>query len=210
MSIFFSVLLTVFLVAVIASLGREGLWSNLITLFNVLVAGMLATNFYDAAAAWLTSTLPVLGYFADFACLWLIFAVSLGVFQAATQAVSKVRVKFIKQVDAAGSWLLAAWIGWVMVCFITMSLHTAPLARGFMWNGFRPEIEGKMYLGLAPDRKWLGLMHKISQEGFCRLVKKEDLPKYAFDPEGRFIPMWAAKRSRYENAEGVFLKDEAL
>lgn len=208
MSIFFSVLLTVLLLAVVASLSREGLWSNLITLFNVILAGMLATNFYDAAAAWLSKSLPAVAYFSDFVCLWLIFAVVLGVFQATTQSVSKVRVKFIKQVDVAGSWILAIWVGWVTVCFATMTLHTAPLARGFMWNGFAPEV--RMYMGLAPDRKWLGLMHKLSQEGFCRLVKSEDLPKYAFDPEGRFIPMWATRRSRYENAQGVFVKDDAL
>lgn len=208
MSILFPVVLTVLLVAVIASLGGEGLWSNLITLFNVILAGMLATNFYDAAAAWLAKTLPAASYFADFACLWIIFAVALGVFQATTLAVSKVRVKFVKQVDVAGSWILAIWIGWVTVCFAAMTFHTAPLARGFMWNGFTPEL--RMYMGLAPDRKWLSLMHKLSQEGFCRLVKKEDLPKYAFDAEGKFIPMWAAKRGRYENTEGMFPKDDAL
>lgn len=208
MSILFPIMLTVVLVAVIASLGREGLWSNLITLFNMILAAMLATNFYDTAAAALVKSVPSAAYFADFACIWLIFALALAVFQTATQQVSKVRVKFVKQLDAAGSWILAVWTGWVLVCFFTMTLHMAPLAREFMWHGFTPEL--RMYMGLAPDRKWLGLIHKLSQEGFCRLASKEELPKYTFDPEARFIPMWAARRQRYADAQGVFPKDDGL
>lgn len=200
LSLILSALFVVILLAVIASLGPEGLWSNSIMLINVITAGLLASNFFEPLASKIGDLWPG-PYFWDLICLWGIFALALSVLRAATDGASKVRVKFIRQVDVAGSYLMAVWVGWVLVCFTAASLHTAPLSRNFLFGGFTPER--KLFFGLAPDRKWLAFVQKMSETGYCRLVSAEELKKgeYVFDADGTFMLRYARRREEYARAD---------
>ena len=119
------------------------------------------------------------------------------VFRELTDHVSRVKVRFLKIADRIGSGVFSLWIGWVMVCFTMMTLHTAPLGRNFLWDGFKPE-ESMMFGMAEPDREWLGFVQKMSMDTFCRMAPIDDKEKYVFDPNGEFMPKYAARRAKIE------------
>jgi hypothetical protein len=81
-----------------------------------------------------------------------------------------------------------------------MTLHTAPLARNFLFEGFKTKTDERMFLGLAPDRQWLGFVQKESLGAFCRLTTPEEWTKekYVFDPHASFMPNYATRRASVE------------
>jgi len=191
----FTLLLLVILFACVARLFAEGMWSNAIRLINVVTAALLAVNFFEPVARWLDGMEPSYTYIWDFLALWGLFAVFMSVLRAATDQVSKVKVKFLGLADRIGSVVLALWIGWVMVCFTMMTLHTAPLGRNFLFDGF--QAEQRMFFGLAPDRQWLGFVQKQSMGAFAQSATPEEWQreKFVFDPQADFMPKYTARRA---------------
>ncbi len=167
-------LCVIILAACVAFLFRDGLWANAVLLVNVLFAGLLAMNFYEPVANWLTnfnSDVHTFVVMLDFLSLWTCFIVFVIVFRAATEAVSRVRVRFPKIVDLWGGVVLSACVGWVMMGFVLASLHAAPLAQYPLFGAFQPQ--NAMFFGLAPDREWLGFTRYQSQGGYCRAVDQD-------------------------------------
>jgi hypothetical protein len=206
------ILLLLIFVACLGFLYQEGMWGNAIRLINVVTAGLLATNFFEPVADWLEGMQPTYSYVWDFLALWGMFAFFLIVFRAATDLISRVKVRFLKLADRIGSAFFAAWIGWVMVCFTAFSLHTAPLAREFMGGSFDPEA--RVAKGGA-ELYWLGFMQRVSRGAFSRglsedevnakayAVREKDRPgeeKVAvFDRRGEFLPKYATRRARLQS-----------
>jgi hypothetical protein len=189
-----NILLALIFVACFASLFTGGLWSNTLSLINVITAALLATNYFEPVANWLDKQVgPEWTYVWDFMAIWLIFALAMMVLRAGTDAASKVKVRFHPLVDQIGSYLFAAWTAWILLCFATMTLHTAPLARNFLGGAFQPEPDSKMFFGLAPDRLWMGWVHKESKGSFCRL--REIVP---FDAQGDFILRYGNRREEFD------------
>lgn len=195
MGLLFNALLILVVLGVFASLMSESLWSNALTLINVVTAALLATNFFEPLADWLESSIPSGAYFWDLISLWVLFAVVLGILRALTDNVSKISVKFKKPIETAGSYFFAAWICWVLLCFLMMTLHTAPLSRNFMFQAFRPE--DRLFFGLAPDRKWLAFTQKMSRTTFSRMPSELHPEGHVFDPQAAFMPKYASRRDAY-------------
>jgi cytochrome c556/uncharacterized membrane protein required for colicin V production len=155
----------IILAVCVGFLFRDGLWSNAVGLVNVLFAGLLAMNSYEWLANFMMNyTDDIHSYVAllDFLALWICFVFFAVLFRASTDAVSRVRVRFLKVVDQAGGIVLSLCIGWVMVGFTLASLHAAPLAQYPLFGSFQPQ--NKMLFGmLAPDREWLGFTKYQSQ-----------------------------------------------
>jgi hypothetical protein len=210
MALLFIVAILAILLACVAMLYREGMWSNGILLVNVVTAALLATNFFEPVAGFLEARMPWASYLCDFLSLWMCFCAFLFLLRMATGYASRVRVRFLGIADRVGGALLAAWVGWVLVCFTMMTLHTAPLSRNFMDGGFDPEE--RMLFGLAPDRQWLGFMQKMSLGTFCRSTGPQDGPegKRVFDPGSDFMLRYATRRANIEtNVErtnSIFVK----
>ncbi|MCA9103142.1 MAG: CvpA family protein [Planctomycetales bacterium] len=197
MAFIFPLVLVLIIVAVIAGLHSEGCWSNIVTMFNTLVAALVASNYFEPLAGWIEEKAPAATYLWDFVCLWALFVVTMFVMRLLTDKVSRVKVRFIPPVEMAGTYVFALLVAWVLVCFTTFSLHTAPLARNFLWEGFRPEQH--MLFGLAPDRKWLGFLYNSSQGA---LATSGDQPN-VFDKDGSFMIRYAGRRASYEAVEGI-------
>ena len=161
--------------ACVAFLFRDGLWSNAICLVNVILAGLLAMNFYEPLANWLTNfnaDLHSYVVFFDFLAMWICFILSAVVFRVCTDSVSRVRVRFLKVVDVWGGVVMSLCIGWVMLGFTLTSLHAGPLDQYPFFGTFQPQ--NNMFLGmLAPDREWLGFTKYQSSGAFCRAVDQD-------------------------------------
>ena len=166
----------------VAFLFRDGVWSNAIRLVNIVFAGLLAMNFYEWLATWVTKVSESVHPWAplmDFLALWACFVLFVVLFRTATEAVSKVRVRFLKVVDQSGGIVLSLCIGWVMVCFTLTSLHAAPLGQYPLLGSFQPQ--NKLFFGmLAPDREWLGFTRYQSSGPYCRSVSEDQLEKCYF------------------------------
>lgn len=198
-----SLLLIVILFACVACLYTEGTWGNLLRLINVVTAALLATNFFEPTADMFEGWFPSFTYVWDFLALWGLFGCFMIVFRLITDRLSKVKVRLLSIADRIGSAVLAAWIGWVMVCFSLMTLHTAPLARECFWGSFQTEtVEQNLFIfGLAPDRQWLAFVQKMSMGGFSR--QQENV----FDASAKFIPKYATRR---ENLDEQMKATESL
>lgn len=189
-----TILLVLIFIGCFASLMNNGLWSNTIALVNVITAALLATNYFEPLADWFDKMEPSFHYVWDMFALWLIFGVVMSLLRAATDYMSQVKVRFFMPVDKFGGMLMACWVGWIMVCFSTMTLHTAPLARSPLGGSFQAAPDSKMFFGLAPDRVWLSWVHRESQGSLCRLSSMAP-----FDPQGDFILRYADRRLTFED-----------
>lgn len=184
------ILLGIF-VAVSFALWREGVWSGLIMLLNVLLAASLATAWYPVVVARLEPSLASYTYLLDFVALQGTFCVLLLVMREITDRLSRTRVRFRKPVELAAGPLVAMLTAWVVVCFTAASLHTAPVPRAMI----QPTPESRMFFGLAPDRRWLAWVRGSSLRGpFAR-------PGQAFDPQADFIIRYADRRKALEAEE---------
>ena len=179
--------------ACIATMSQTGLWTNAIVLFNVMTSALIATTLFEPVAAWLQTKEASYTYFWDFLSLWGVFAISMFALGSITNMISRVKVKFRKPVDQAGGIFFAAWVGWVMVCFTTFSMHTAPLVRSFFGGTFQPSPTDKMFFGQGPDRQWLGFVHKESQGALSG--------SSVFDPNAEFILKYGERRARFEKEQ---------
>lgn len=192
--IVFPILLIVIWLICVAFLYTEGMWSNAIRLINVVTAALLAFNFWEPLARWLEGMYSAATYFYDFVTLWGLFCISYLLFSQATGFVSGVRVRFKAIADRIGGIVFAAWVGWVVVCFATATLHTAPLAEKFLFGGF--DYQERMLFGTAPDRLWLSFVQRMSRGPFSRSLGEGE--KAVFDPDRKFIDNYADRRATFE------------
>jgi hypothetical protein len=207
-----SLLFALIFLACLGFLFSEGMWSIAIRLVNVVTSALLAMNYFEPVAKMLEGFADSFTYFWDFVALWAVFAASMIVLRTVTDALSHVKVRFLKVADKIGGGVFAAWIGWVMVCFTAMSLHTAPLARSFFFGAFQPE-QSLFFMGIQPDRQWLAFTQKMSYGGFSRSLPKDEPNAYgaiegeseaaahvaAFDRDASFLPKYATRRQKLED-----------
>lgn len=192
------ILVAVFFICVAMMIGG-GLWNNALIFFNTVTAALLTGSFFEPVAGWLQGRMPSYTYLCDFLAQWLVFVVALVPLRLATDLLSRVKVKFKKPVNTVGGVVFAAWTGWVMICFTTWSLHTAPLAQVAMGGEFAPNPEARMFLGLGPDRLWLGFLHKQSVGAFSRGGSANKPNQHEFDPQGEYLYKYASRRKAFEN-----------
>ena len=188
-----NLLLAVILFGCIASTINGGLWSNLILLINVVSAGLVATCYYEPVAELFDQLVPSYGAAWDFVIIWVLFAGTLGVLGGVTDLLSRVKVRFLRPIDKFGGIFLGCWIGWVTVCFATMTLHMAPLPRNYLGGDFQPKPDAQMFFGLEPDHRWLGFVQKMSGGAYSRSKLQ------VFDPRADFILKYAQRRLSLEN-----------
>jgi uncharacterized membrane protein required for colicin V production len=196
MELILNLVYVLFIVAIVAMVGKEGLWTNTVLLINVVTAALLATNFWEPMTAWATEQFPSLVHVNDFLIIWSLFALFYSALRALTDLASKLQVRFPDVLNKAGGFVMSAIVGWVIICFLGMTLHMAPLAREFMggmWVAEKPSM-----FGLSPDRLWLGFMQKESLGAFSRLTPAGDPEGHVFDPRGEFMPKYAARRTILE------------
>lgn len=169
-----TILLLVLFLAVTGLVVREKFWGATLRFLNVLVAATMATAWYEPLAALgdrfvnvadgggnQGGLMPPFGQFIDAAAAWGLFLVILLVLRIITWLVSRTRVPFPPLLDWGGGALMALLTAWVMVGFTAMTFHMSPLSR----EGVQPTPESRMFLGLAPDRKWLAWVRGSSMNG---------------------------------------------
>jgi hypothetical protein len=195
-------LLFAILTICVVAMRSEGLWTNAINWVNVVFAALLATNYFESVADWLKGLDSSFDYFWDFISLWALFAIFFSGLRFATDWVSRTKVSFSRNIDLVGGVFFAGWIGWVLVCFTTMSLHTAPLGQAPLGGSFQPTPQASNF-PLNPDRLWLSFVQMESDGALSRPAPQSNPKLHEFDPRGDFILRYGASRRNFERAPDI-------
>lgn len=201
--ILFAVLFVVFLLIGTAC-WFQGLWSCAINVINLLLAMLIATNFYEPLATLVEGyAAGASPYILDGIFLWVLFAISYIILRMITHGLSEHNVQFIKPVELVGRSLLAIWCGWLFVCFTAFSMMISPIG-GDAWDS----PEAKSFLFMAPEQQWLSFAQSRSRGALSR-GKFEPLAKThpddaamnveAFDPMSEYTYKYQARRKLAEN-----------
>ncbi len=188
------IILTFF--AVIASTWWFGIWNNLLTLVNMILAGLIASAYYEGLATMLQNSM---GYkdLVDFLAVWILFVVSFIVLRSLTDITSSRRLNFDPLVEIIGQSVLSIWIACVFLAFTLFTLHLSPLTP----SDFQANATDST-LGIGPDRMWLAFIQSRSRGALSAskeasfLAKEYTLEDHpddvelnvrVFDPRGTFI-----------------------
>ncbi len=175
------------LIAVIAIvtwlLSTEGVWGAASTFVCVILAGLLAMNFFEPVAMILNYFVPALLEYADFIALVGLFAGFTWGLREGTAYLAPVDIRMPDMLEMIGKWVFSAITGYVTMAILLTALHTAPLPREFF--DFRPE--SSVFFGMYPDRQWLGFVQYVSENSLRTSVTVQDpvTKQYVIDPVTR-------------------------
>jgi|SRR5687768_15708030 len=195
----FLILLLIF-AATVAALWFQGTWNNCVTLINMTLAMMIATNYYEPISTWIEGFDASFTYLLDFVVIWILFFVTYGFMRLFTDMLSGNRVKFIMPVEMALRSVTAIWAGWLMVCFVAFTLHFAPLNSvspgGALASPTSPH-------SLSPYAAWHSFMHyrsvfALARGNFSGTPQPGGADVEAFDAQGDFFNKYQSRRSGYE------------
>jgi hypothetical protein len=155
-------------VAIVAwCVASEGAWSAGFTFVSVLLAGLLAMNFFEPLANYLEAAIAGSPEWAarwDVISLVGLFALFVFLLRFLTEYLAPTFMPVQPMVHEVGRWGFGVLTGYVSMAVLLTALHTAPLPREFL--GFAPER--KNLLGIvAPDRQWLGFTQHVSEKSIA-------------------------------------------
>src|SRR3954470_7708564 len=185
--------------AAIAMTVREGLWSNALTLVNIIVSGLVAFGFYSPLVVYLDEevTKGQHTYWLDFAIIWALYAVTMVVMRTLTGAASKTRLRFKNPIDPVAGPIVGVIAAWVLAGFVLATLHTVPMGKdafgGALLHG------GDASPMTTPDVAWLNFVESMTQPAAVGTGANQ---KYA----GAFIRVSGEHRAAFEKADGLIVK----
>ncbi len=203
------------LIAIPASMWFLGLWNNVITFVNVVLAAIVASSFFEPLADGIDGGSSSYTYVLDFVALWLVFAATFIVLRTATDMLSRYRLQFNKWLDMAGRTVFSLATAWVFICFMVFTFHTAPLPVG---PGSFQESPDSTNFVASPDRLWLGFMQSRSRGGMAAALNSPLMPEYntgelhsddrdldcrVFDSRSDFIYKYRERRRKLSEQEAL-------
>lgn len=159
-------LLLLAVVALVAwCVASDGAFSAGITFLCVLLAGIVAMNFFEPVAIFIERNIPSIARVADVAALVGIFIAATFALRLGTEQIVKLYVELIPLAHDILRWVFGVATGYVTMAFLLTALHTAPFEREFL--GFRAE-RANLFNIAAPDRQWLGFTQYLTEHSFAR------------------------------------------
>jgi hypothetical protein len=190
-----------------------GLWNNLINVINFLLAALIATSVYHPVANRIAEIdRASYGYLADFAAIWIAFALAFIVLRGITDSISKYQLKFDPITEIAGRSVLALTLGIGMMCFTSFTLHLAPLPSSLYGEQEISAQNNKFSRATSsiPDQAWLGYVDYASvgplaasksknllfvEYNLDKVLELEDIESRQFDPRDSFFDSgWSRRR----------------
>lgn len=148
----------------------EGLITGSLMCFNILIAGLVAFNFFEPLADVIQG--PTAGSnFADYAdalSLLVLFSLTLGLLRLLTNTLQPMQIEVPALLQNIGGACFGLVAGYLVAGFLLCVFQTLPLHENFM--GFSPTYEaakGGVRDVLPPDRVWLALMQYAGAHGFA-------------------------------------------
>ncbi len=197
---------------VAAATWLVGLWNNVITWVNLMIAAMVASSFFEPLATILNNNAPESSYLVDFAAMWGLFIGSFVMLRVATEVLSRYRLTFDIWTEMVGRSILAILIATTLFAFTCFTLHTAPLPIAGSWGErFQPTPDAQSF-GIGADRAWMSFIQSASRGSLAefrdsRLLPPYELPTHSqsreFDPANEFIIRYHDRRRLLSEQENL-------
>ncbi len=190
------------------ALASEGLWGAALMTLNILFAGLIALNFYEPLAAIIAENVGFLSGFADTMSLLGIFAVALIAMRIGTEMLAPSMVRFPGPVYFIGRWLFGFAGGSLVIGFLLLSFHTAPVHKS-IFGVIDYKHAPPFNLGL--DHHWLAFFQYTTGQVFASYGAggRDPFREYGdakvFDPRAEWLLQHQEARPY---GEGAVLVDE--
>lgn len=195
----FLAIFLIILFAATAMMVREGLWSNSISLINIIVSGLVAFGFYAPLTILIDEkTNGQYTYVLDFIVIWLLYVVTMVICRALTGAASKTRMRFKYPIDTIGGPAIGFLAAWVLAAIVMATLHTAPMGKDAFGGGLvKPADVESASAFTSPDASWLRFVQKMTSP-----VALGGSSAGQFKAEA-WVKIYQEHRSQFEKAEGI-------
>ncbi len=136
---------------------REGLFTSVIILVNVVLSGLLAFNFWEPLATLIDPMLQggFLDGYQDFVLLLGLFCGALALLRVATNNMANYQIEFPAVAQQFGGAAVGLLSGYLVSGFLICLLETIPWHQNFV--DYQPRNPGERQFFPA-DRVWLSLM----------------------------------------------------
>jgi hypothetical protein len=172
-------MLTVFTVIIMFAVGyaqhRNGLFSSIAMVIQIILAGLFAFNFFEPLADALDPTVQgsFLAGTEDLLALIGLFCLALGLLRYATNTIAPLMIDYHGYVQLIGAGIVGMFAGYLASGFLVCALETLPIDERFLGYEPRSAQESPMRSLMPPDRVWLALMRHA---GAYPLRSVEDAP----------------------------------
>lgn len=190
------------LFASVAMTVREGLWSNTLTLVNVIFSGLVAFGFYMPLVVYLDESVTdgQHTYWLDFAVLWALFCVAMVICRSLTAAFSKTRMRFKYPIDDVGGPLVGFIAAFVLASFTLATFHVAPMPKDILGGKIAYTSVDSVSNFSQPDAAWLSFFQTVS-----------DAAAFGTDSTGRFsanafVKIYGDRRAKFDKAPSLIVK----
>jgi uncharacterized membrane protein required for colicin V production len=187
----------------LAMMVREGLWSNTISLVNILVSGLVAFACYSPLAIYLDEMLNgEYTYLIDFVTIWGLFVVTMIVCRLVTGFASGTRMRFKNPIDPVGGPVMGVLASWALAGFVMATLHTAPMPKDAFGGGLiytQDEVTSNSAL-FNPDLGWLRFVQRVTKPDSFGHAKGGGFSAWAF------VQIYADHREKYQTAKPDWIR----
>jgi hypothetical protein len=179
---------------------REGLWSNTITLVNILFSGLVAFGFYSPLVIFLDELADgEHTYWLDFAVVWALYAATIVICRVATGIASKTRMRFKHPIDPWGGPAMGLLAAWVLAAFALATLHMSPMGKDAYSGGLiHSDVMSASPL-TSPDAAWLRFVERMSKPTALGSASTQDFSAKSF------VKIYADRREAFEKAPGMIV-----
>jgi uncharacterized membrane protein required for colicin V production len=187
----------VIMLAGVYAFWRQGVLPAFAMTVNILLAGLVAFNFFEPIAEQLDSMLAdtfMHGYEDSF-CLIALFSLTLLFLRWASNELIHTLILYNPILQQGGAVLFGVLAGYLVAGFLACVAQTLPANEHFLQLEPRVEVDssGKIRHRIFPaDRVWLALLHRASKTAF-------DWDENTFDPYGEFELHYAHDRRTPES-----------
>jgi len=156
--------LTILLMLIVAyAQFREGIFTALTVLINIVIAGVIAFNFWEPVADFLDPKLhgSFVGGWEDFFVLFILFSAALITLRIVTNNLAPTQIEFAATPNQFGGAFVGLCSGYLLAGFLTCMMQTLPWHEEFMGFAPRSSNEGPSRAFLPPDRVCLTMLRHL-------------------------------------------------
>ncbi len=191
----------------------EGIFTACLMCINVLLAGLVAFEFWELLADALEPAFDhsMLQGYEDALSLVLLFSLSLGLLRLTTNTLVSTQVAYPGIVQRGGAGFFGLVIGYLVAGFLLCVLQTLPWHEHFLgYQTTTRRTESLLSRVLPADRVWLAAMRRAGAFPFAFQADpdaEEQVTPYdrylTFDKYGTFVPRYARYRRYDDNRDAL-------
>jgi uncharacterized membrane protein required for colicin V production len=195
----------VFLIVLFAGTAmtvREGVWSNTITLVNIIISGLVAFGFYSPLVVYLDEevTSGQHTYWLDFAIIWALFCVTMIICRALTGVMSKTKLRFKNPIDPVAGPIVGFIAAWVLATFVMATLHVSPMPKDAFSGNLSYTNGDTASMITQPDAAWLKFVESMTSPDAFGAAANNQIKA------GSFVKIYTARREKFDKSPSFIVK----